>query len=201
MFRFIESIAALVIVSHFAFIQAIPFPNKPTLFARESPSIWTLGYPSVRRDDVSFTYQSAAAHANVTIADPYNYLEQTPANSKEVQTFIDEQGTFFKNYAKSFKDLEAICSSIKEAGHYDELGFPEAFGNKDSSLYTYHHRELGSDTKTFYVANQAQMDQAYKNKFNPLPGKKVLDEASFEKDKSPFFPKISPDGKDRKSVV
>ncbi|PWN34998.1 prolyl oligopeptidase, partial [Meira miltonrushii] len=152
-------------------------------------------YPSVRRDDIVFSYQSAAAHGNVTVADPYNYLEQSPASSNEVQTFIDQQRSFFKTYSKKFKDFDAIRESIKDAGHYDELQFPEAFGSKDNTLYTYHYRELGSDSRIFYVATQADLEQAYKTKFSPLPGKKVLDEASLGNDSIAFFQNISPDGK------
>jgi Prolyl oligopeptidase, N-terminal beta-propeller domain len=93
----------------------------------KNPSASKLVYPKVRRVNQTFSYRSAAANGNVTVADPYDYLESS--SSKDVQTFIDQQTAFFKTYTKNnFKDLDSIRASIKEANHYDELQFPEAFG-------------------------------------------------------------------------
>ncbi|PWN34999.1 uncharacterized protein FA14DRAFT_178387 [Meira miltonrushii] len=191
----------IVIVWHLAFTQAAP-QSRPNLYTRKSGAHWkadwdpkSTPYPAARRDDISFSYQSAAAHGNVTIADPYNYLEKSASSSKEVQDFIDQQNSFFKTYQQRIKDTDAIRASIKDAGHYDELSYPEAYGSSDNPLYVYTHKELGSDLKSLYVATEAEIDQAVKNKFSPLPGKKVLDESSLDKNFLIFDQNISPDGK------
>lgn len=191
----------VVIVSHTTTVRAAS-QSHPRLYPRKSGVHWKADwdpkatpYPSARLDDISFSYQSAAAHGNVTIADPYNYLEKSGSSSKEVQGFIDQQNSFFKTYLQKIKDTDAIRASIKDAGHYDELSYPEAFGSSDNPLYVYTHKELGSDLKGLYVATQAQIVQATKDKFSPLPGKKVLDESSLDKDVLIFDQNISPDGK------
>ncbi|MCO5598618.1 hypothetical protein L7F22_052715 [Adiantum nelumboides] len=182
----------------FTSIQALSYRNRPSLFPRASAPDWnpkSTPYPSARRDDVSFSYQSAAANGNVTIADPYNYLEQSSDSSKEVQTFDDQQNAFFKNYLQKCKDADAIRASMKDAGHYDELGYPVAYGSKNASFYLYVRREINSDFRALYVATQAEIDQAVKNKFSPLPGRKVFDEASLDNDYNIYDQSISPDGK------
>lgn len=201
MFSSILSIwSALVaaVVLHAAHMQAAPSQNEPSLDARSPTLAWdpkTNSYPSVRRDDVTFTYQSAAAKGNVTIPDPYNYLERSPASSKDVQSFMEKQAAFFQNYKQNIKDLEAVRASVKDAGNFDELQFPQAFGSKEKPLYTFYYRDIESQSRSYYVATQAHLEQAYKSNFSPIPGRKVLDETSLGSDTYAYFQNISPDGK------
>ena len=48
-------------------------------------------YPSVRRANTTFTYTSKAANGNVTVPDPYNWLEQKINATVEIQTFLKQQ--------------------------------------------------------------------------------------------------------------
>lgn len=192
----------LLVVANLVSIHGLPFGNGPRLLSRKvefplAPD-WDpkkTPYPVVRRDETSFSYRSEATKGNVTISDPYNYLEQPISSSKEVKSFIDQQTSSFKSYFEKSKDIDAIRSSIKDAGNYDELSFPEAFGSKENPIYTFRRRELGSESHDLFVAHQVELDQAMKDKFSTMPGKKIVDEASLGKDQSIFYPKISPDGK------
>ncbi|PWN34997.1 prolyl oligopeptidase [Meira miltonrushii] len=196
-FPFWSTLVAVILL-HTAPIQAVPSPTDSTLYARNLLPAWdpkSNPYPSVRRDDVSYTYQSTASKGNVSVADPYNYLEPSPASSKEVQSFMEKQAAYFKGYTQNMKDIEAVRASIKSAGNYDELQFPQAFGSKEKPLYTFYYREIDKESRSYYVATQADLEQAYKSKFSPIPGKIVLDEASLGSDIYTYFQNISPDGK------
>ena len=90
MFKFVSF---FVFVSQLLSIQASPLATAPNLYARrDAPQFapdWNpkeTPYPSIRRDNVSFSYQSAAVNGNVSVADPYNYFEPSPSTSKEVQS-------------------------------------------------------------------------------------------------------------------
>ncbi|MCO5583337.1 hypothetical protein L7F22_037247 [Adiantum nelumboides] len=141
-------------------------------------------YPSVRRTDTAFSYRSARANGNVTVPDPYNYLEADMDRSTDVKDFIDAQMKLSNSYLKSNKDYDSILKSIQNLNQFIDLEQPTAFGPSNNRRYYYRATQPDDARPIWYIATEEEMQIAYKNNFNPLPGNKWFNENLLSSDGS-----------------
>ncbi|PWN36839.1 uncharacterized protein FA14DRAFT_159169 [Meira miltonrushii] len=145
-------------------------------------------FPAVRRGDVVFQYRSEAAKGNVSVPDPYNWLENS-----DVSSFKQAQLAFTKTYLDKLEDLDVIRSAIKDADSYTPLYAPRPYGPKDDLSYLYDFKEKGAAYSRSYIAKQKDLDDAARTKFATLPGKVLIDD-SLLGGKITWQQQISPDG-------
>lgn len=154
-------------------------------------------YPSVRRVDTTFSYRSAKANGDVTVADPYNWLEADTDTSANVKGFIEAQMKLSNSYLSRSKDYDAIFNSIKNLNRFVNIGLPTAFGPLDDRKYIYSATQPDDARPIWYIATADEMQAAYKNNFNPLPGSKYFNENLLSSDGSQTIKEFdaSPNGK------
>lgn len=132
-------------------------------------------YPAVKRIQKTYTYRSARAKGNVTIQDPYNYLEK-PVTDADVKGFVADQSKLLESYVSKCTNRKSIEQSIRDAFEYDDYTNVDFNTNPAVPFYTYSLKRAGDDRYIWYIATPAEMDAAVKTKFATPPGKKFLDE-------------------------
>lgn len=153
-------------------------------------------YPNVRRENTTFSYRSAKANGNVTVADPYNYLEADMETSKDVKESIDEQMKLTNSYLKSNKAYDTIYKSMQNLNQFINIGRPTAFGPLNERKYIYPATQPDDARPIWYIATEDEMKSAYKSNYNPLPGYKWFNENLLSSDGSQTVKEFdpSPDG-------
>jgi Prolyl oligopeptidase, N-terminal beta-propeller domain len=157
-------------------VESANAPGAPFWNSKQTP------YPSVKRGDKTFTYRSAKAKGNVTIADPYNALEKS--SSSETKQFIDAQAKLLDSYLAKCTDRKAIEQSIRDGFNYDDYDNIDFVSNAPKPFYTYTLKRAGEDQATWYKATLEEMEAAVKTKFANPPGKKFLDETYLSPNKT-----------------
>lgn len=155
-----------------ALIHFIAACNKPPFWStKETP------FPSVRRVNKTWSYRSAKANSNVTLLDPYFWLEES-IETPEAKQFIDSELSLTEKYMAKCKNYDAITQSIRDVYNYDEYGriFYGSINDTDS-FYIYDLRLANEILRTFYLASPEEMDAAKQNNFAKPPGKKFLSES------------------------
>ncbi|PWN36837.1 alpha/beta-hydrolase [Meira miltonrushii] len=134
-------------------------------------------FPNVRRVNKTWSYRSAKANGNVTLKDPYFWLEE-PIDTPEVKQFIDSELSLTEKYMAKCKNYNAISQSIRDVYDYDEYGkiYYGSLRNR-SSFYTYTLRLANENLRTFYIASPEEIEAAKQNNFAKPPGKKFLSES------------------------
>ncbi|PWN35002.1 prolyl oligopeptidase [Meira miltonrushii] len=159
-------------------VESANAPGAPFWNPKQNP------YPSVKRVDKTFTYRSAKAKGNVTVADPYNWLEQPLATDAGVKGFVDDQTKLLDSYLAKCTDRKAIEQSIRDGFAYDGYSDIDFVSNAAKPFYTYTLKRAGEDQATWYVATPEEMQAAVKSKFTVPPGKKFLEEAYLSPNKT-----------------
>lgn len=168
-----------------AFVQAHPNIKRSSK-APPGSNTARITYPAVQRGTITFQYPSAKAKGNVTVADPYNWLEK-PTNESDVQNFIKQQSSLFNSFLQC-KDKDAITQSIRKANdyvfysHFFEVGRPE--DNNPSYLFAAQGKDLAMK---WYFASESEIANAKKENFAQTPGKVLVDETTLSKDGSLYI--------------
>lgn len=155
--------------------------NAPGWDPRSTP------FPNVRREDVVFQYRSEATKGNVSISDPYNWLEKSDVNE-----FTKSQLSFTKSYLDKLEDLQEMRNAILKS-FFTILRPPVAIGTKEDPTYTFYGNQSGDGLGYLYIVDQKQLDQADQSHSNTLPGKVLIDESLLQ-GRLLWDQKLSPDG-------
>jgi Prolyl oligopeptidase, N-terminal beta-propeller domain len=162
----ILTLILLTLVSCFAASDVPPYWST-----KETP------FPSVRRVNKTWSYRCAKANGNVTLLDPYAWLEES-IDTPEVQQFIDNELGLTEKYMAKCKNYDAIKQSIRDVYGYDRYGkifyVPK---RNDGAFYFYDLRLANENHKTYYIATPEGFEAAIQTNFAKPPGKKYLSES------------------------
>ncbi|CAO1616571.1 unnamed protein product [Sympodiomycopsis kandeliae] len=138
-------------------------------------------FPTARREDHIDVYKSKE-HGQVKIADPYRWLETSPAHSQETQQFSESQAAFFAKYLEGYAPREAFKERLKQTFSYPRFTCPSL--KYDGNFYYNYNSGLESQSRIFR-ANKKQIDdvegQSSKDQEAP-PGQVFFDANRLSKD-------------------
>ncbi|PWN33217.1 alpha/beta-hydrolase [Meira miltonrushii] len=134
-------------------------------------------YPSVRRANTTFTYASKAANGNVTVQDPYNWLEQNVSTTAEIQAFLKQQTQLTQTYIDNCGELQYHKNTIESKFDYISYAALVESGPREDPTYIYNIIGQNDQKPIWYIANQSEMDDGVKNKFRQPPGLKYFNES------------------------
>ncbi|WP_019959889.1 prolyl oligopeptidase family serine peptidase [Woodsholea maritima] len=103
-------------------------------------------YPETRTVDQTDVFQSAA-NGEVTIADPYRWLETDVRESQEVADWVAAQNELTFGYLENLPGREQIAARMTELFNYERVGMPE----KNGELYFFSRNDGLQDQSVFYV--------------------------------------------------
>lgn len=103
-------------------------------------------YPETRRGDVAET------HWGSTVADPYRWLENDPAQDGEVADWIAAQRRTTSAYLAGLPGRAAMRQSLAAAYDVERIGAPQ----KEAGRYFYTSKRGGQDQAALYVREGAQ---------------------------------------------
>ena len=89
----------------------------------DAPHIAAPAYPDTRTVDQSDVYQSAA-NGEVTVADPYRWLETDVRVSEEVADWVEAQNAVTNAYLDQLPGREIIAERLAELWNYERYGLP-----------------------------------------------------------------------------
>lgn len=120
-------------------LSLLKTPN-PHLIARMS----NFAYPEARRSDHVDTWKSAS-RGEVKIADPYEWLEQPPSESKETSAWVDAQVEFASKHLRSEESPRYREKLEKSVVHWRQEGstrselthLVSSFSMADSRVWNY----------------------------------------------------------------
>ncbi|PWN36373.1 alpha/beta-hydrolase [Meira miltonrushii] len=122
----------------------------------------------------TWSYGSAKEGKNVTIPDPYYWLEGDLHNDTDVIEFIKEETKVTEDFMAKCKDKDAITASITAAFDYDNYDFFTRVDGGPSPYYTYQVKRAKEDRPTWYVCTPEELEAARKDNLATPPGKKFL---------------------------
>lgn len=131
-------------------------------------------YPNAKRISKTYSYRSAKAKGNVTISDPYNWLEKDLTTDPDVIKFINDQTNLTESFMAKCKDQKAIEQSINDAQDYDDYNNFNLVSNALVPFYTYTLQRANENRQAWYVCSPEELQAAIKTKFATPPGKKFL---------------------------
>lgn len=134
-------------------------------------------YPSVRRSNTTFTYASKTANGNVTVPDPYNWLEQNVNATAEIQEFLKQQTQLTQSYIDNCGELRYHKKTIASKFDYISYAALVESGPREDPLYIYNIIGQNDQKPIWYIANQSEIDDGVKNKFRQPPGFKFFNES------------------------
>lgn len=88
-----------------------------------------LTYPQTRRVDQTEVYASAAA-GEVTVADPYRWLETDMRVSDEVAQWAEDQNAVTDAYLDTLPGRDVIADRLRELWNYERFGLPRERGGR-----------------------------------------------------------------------
>ncbi|PWN36372.1 prolyl oligopeptidase, partial [Meira miltonrushii] len=157
----------------------------------------TYPYPKVHTVDKIYTYRSAKQGGNVTIQDPYNWLEADLHTDADVIKFIDEQTNLTETYMERCSDRDAIKASFASAFNYDDYDNFFFVDGIAAPYYTYSLTRANENRPVWYVCSPEELEVARKDNLATPPGKKFLVEELLSQDGTSSIQdwRNSPDGK------
>lgn len=135
-------------------------------------------FPKAKRVSKTWTFRSAKAHGNVSISDPYFWLEKPFDSDKEVQQFAAEQKKFTDQYMSKCTNAKAITQSIRDAFDYNDYLDFTYLDDQKHPFYIFSLKRIGENRKTYYIALPNEMEEARKTNFINPPGHKFFDEGA-----------------------
>lgn len=151
-------------------VESAVAPGAPFWNPKQNP------YPAVKQVPLTRSYRSAKSKGNVTISDPYSWLEKPAASDADVKKFVADQSKLTESYLAKCKDRKAIEQSIRNGFDYDGYDSFDFIANAAKPFYTYKLKRAGDDRPVWYVATPEEIEAARKNKFAKPPGKPFLNE-------------------------
>ncbi|PWN36371.1 alpha/beta-hydrolase [Meira miltonrushii] len=155
----------IVLLAIFAYLTVTANPTW-------NPS--TNPYPKVHTVDKTYTYRSAKQGGNVTIPDPYNWLEADLHKDADVIKFIDEQKNLTETYLEKCTEKDAIKASLTSAFNFDDYDNFFFVDGIAAPYYTYSLTRANENRPTWYVCTPEELEIARQNNMATPPGKKFL---------------------------
>lgn len=154
-------------------------------------------YPKVHTVDKTYTFRSAKQGGNVTIQDPYNWLEADLHTDTDVIKFIKEQTNLTETYLEKCSEKEAIQTSISSAFEYDDYDNFFLVDGIAAPYYTYSLKRANENRPTWYVCTSEELEVARQDYIVTPPGKKFLVEELLSQNGTANMQdwRNSPDGK------
>ncbi|MCO5599850.1 hypothetical protein L7F22_053957 [Adiantum nelumboides] len=179
----------------FLFTLAILTVSADNICAYKIPS-WD-PYPKLHTVNKTWSYGSAKKGANVTISDPFYWLEANLHTDPDVIEFIKEETKITEDFMAKCKDKNAITASLTSAFDYDNYDFFDLVDGGPKPFYTYQVKRAKEDRPTWYTCTPEELEAARKNNLATPPGKKFLVEDLLSKNGTVNIQNWhnSPDGK------
>jgi prolyl oligopeptidase len=114
---------------------------------RAAEVIPTPAYPETRTVDQTDVYVSAS-QGEVTVADPYRWLEADVRVSEEVAAWVEAQNAVTDAYLAELPGRDHIAERLRELWNYERYGLPERAGAR----YFYTRNDGLQDQSVLYVA-------------------------------------------------
>lgn len=133
-------------------------------------------FPKAKRVSKTLTYRSAKAKGNVTLADPYQWLQND--DDPDTKSFIADQIRLTETFINKCSSVKQIEESVREAFNYDDYSNMIFFDNAKIPFWFYSVVRPNEERSTFYIATPDEMEAAKKANFPNPPGKKYLQEAA-----------------------
>ncbi|MCO5565982.1 hypothetical protein L7F22_019657 [Adiantum nelumboides] len=151
-------------------------------------------FPKVRRDNTSFTFQSAK-EGKVIIQDPYNWLEKGQGN--DVDSFKTEQTSFTDAYLSKCPNFKQDKEAIEKAANFPTVTVPKGQGPVNDLTYVYKVSVPDKERPIWYLAKYKDIQSSKQNNYATFPGNPFFDENLISNDGSKYINdiKLSPDGK------
>lgn len=125
-----------------------------TWSSKESP------YPSARRSDASTTYKSAK-HGEVTVPEPYDWLETPPSESKETEKWTRAQAAYTESYLSQCTDVAPLKKRLERSFDYARFSAPSLKGDE---RYYYSYNSGLAPQSVIYRATADQINTAERGK-------------------------------------
>lgn len=154
-------------------------------------------YPKLHTVNKTWSYGSAKKGANVTINDPYNWLEADLHSDPDVIEFIKEETKITEDFISKCKDKDSITASLTSAFDYDDYDFFSLVDGGSKPYYTYQVKRAKEDRPTWYICTPEELEEARKDNLATPPGKKFLVEELLSENGTANIQdwRNSPDGK------
>ncbi|PWN36815.1 prolyl oligopeptidase [Meira miltonrushii] len=133
-------------------------------------------FPKAKRVSKTLSYRSAKAKGNVTLADPYQWLQND--DDPDTKTFIADQKKLTETFISKCASIKQIEQSVREAFNYDDYSEMIFFDDAKVPFWFYSVVRPNEERKTYYIATPEEMEAARKANFPNPPGKKYLQEAA-----------------------
>lgn len=141
-------------------------------------SAWNLKqnpFPKAKRVSKTLSFRSAKANGNVTLADPYQWLQND--DDPDTKRFIADQKKLTEAFTNKCSSIKKIEKSVRDAFNYNDYADVIFFDDAKVPFWFYSVVQPNEERKTYYVATPGEMEAARKTNFVNPPGKKYLVEA------------------------
>ncbi|PWN36813.1 alpha/beta-hydrolase [Meira miltonrushii] len=127
-------------------------------------------FPKVKRVNKTYSYRSARANGNVTIANPYAWLEKPYDSDDDVKQFTIDQQKLTEQYMNKCTNAKSITQSIRNAFDYDDYFDWTYYDTAKEPFYVFSLQRIDENRKTYYIASAKQVEAAKKTNFATPPG-------------------------------
>lgn len=141
-------------------------------------SAWNINqnpFPKAKRISATLSFPSAKAKGNVTLTDPYQWLQNN--SDPDTIKFIADQKSLTETFIKKCTSAKQIEQSVRDAFNYYDYSGMTFFDDAKVPFWFYNVIGPNEDRKTYYIATPAEMEAATKTNFAKPPGKKFLMES------------------------
>ncbi|WFD29355.1 prolyl oligopeptidase [Malassezia sp. CBS 17886] len=139
-----------------------------------APGHWspaTAPYPTARRSDASKTYRSAK-NGEVTVPEPYDWLELPPSQSANTAAWTQAQAAYTTAFLEGCPDKDLLRERLQANWDYTRTSAPSL---KDDGRYYYTYNAGLAPQSQIYRATRAQIDDAQKRGTNEPVGELFFD--------------------------
>lgn len=113
-------------------------------------------YPTARRSDASQVYQSAK-HGQVSVPEPYDWLETPPNQSAETASWVREQAAYTSKFVSECPHAPELQQRIESNFSYARMSAPSC---KADGRYYYTYNPGLLPQPQIWRATRAQLDEA-----------------------------------------
>jgi len=124
-----------------------------------SAHTWTpsaFPYPAARRSDASTTYASAQ-HGQVTVPEPYDWLEVPPSQSAETAAWTRAQADYTAKFVADCPDKTELLRRLQQNWDFERTSAPSL---KPDGRYYYSYNAGLAPQSQIFRATRAQIDAA-----------------------------------------
>jgi len=106
-----------------------PTEEEETTAMPDAAAPTALSYPQTATVEQTDVYQSAA-NGEVTVADPYRWLEEDVRESDDVAAWVEAQNEVTFGYLEALPGREMIAERLRELFDYERVSLPREAGGK-----------------------------------------------------------------------